>query len=202
MSSYKKLHNPKTRHPVIIIISAPSGSGKSTIINEMLRRHLPLGFSISATSRPPRGNERDGVEYYFLSPSDFRRRIEQNDFLEYEEVYAGRYYGTLRSEIDRILSLSLVPVFDVDVKGALNIKRAYPDSLSIFIQPPSVDALRHRLLSRATDTPEVIEQRLQRAQFEISFAPRFDRVIINDDLATACDQTYDAILSFINSHHT
>lgn len=187
---------------MIIIISAPSGSGKSTIINEMIRRHLPLGFSISATSRPPRGNERDGVEYYFLSPSDFRRRIEHNDFLEYEEVYEGRYYGTLRSEIDRILSLSLIPVFDVDVKGALNIKRAYPDSLSIFIQPPSIDALRQRLVSRATDAPEVIEQRLQRAQFEISFAPRFDRVIINDDLATACDQTYSAILSFINSHHT
>lgn len=185
---------------MIIIISAPSGSGKSTIIHEMIRRGLPLGFSISATSRPARGQERDGVEYYFLSADEFRRRVQAGDFLEYEEVYEGRYYGTLRSEIDRIKTEGKIPVFDVDVKGAMNIKKAYEDSLSIFIQPPSIDALRERLTARATETPELIEQRLQRASFEMTFASRFDRVITNDILDKACDETFEVIQGFIKKN--
>ncbi len=185
---------------MIIIISAPSGSGKSTIIHEMIRRGLPLGFSISATSRPPRGQERDGVEYYFLSADEFRRRVEAGDFLEYEEVYEGRFYGTPRSEIERIEAKGEIPVFDVDVKGAMNIKRAYDDSLSIFIQPPSIDALRERLTARATETPEQIDQRLRRAEFEITFASRFDRVIVNDKLDRACDETEEAIRGFIKKN--
>ena len=172
----------------LLIFSAPSGSGKSTIINWLMTEHpeLNLAFSISCTSRAPRGTERHGVEYFFLTPDEFRRRIAQNEFLEYEEVYTDRFYGTLKSQVDRQLEAGQNVVFDVDVKGGCNIKKFYGDrALSLFIQPPSVDELRNRLNKRATDAPEVIEDRIARATYELTFASKFDRTIINDNLERA-----------------
>ncbi len=178
----------------LIIISAPSGSGKSTLISHLMQQGLNLAFSISATSRPPRGQEQNGVEYFFLTPEEFRRRIEADDFLEYEEVYPGRFYGTLKEEVERQLAAGQNVVFDVDVKGGCRIKEFYGDrALSLFIQPPSVEELRRRLHGRGTDAPEVIEARIARAEYELSFAPRFDAVVVNDDLATA-QQEAEAIL--------
>ena len=183
----------------LIIVSAPSGSGKSTIINWLMEHHpeLRLAFSISCTSRAPRGTEQNGVEYFFLSPEEFRERIERNEFLEYEEVYEGRFYGTLKEQVERQRATHNV-VFDVDVKGGCNIKKYYGDeALSLFIQPPSIEELRRRLEGRGTDAPEVIEQRLERAAFELSFAPQFDRVVINDDLQTAEEETFAIISQFL-----
>ena len=185
----------------LLIFSAPSGSGKSTIINWLMTEHpeLNLAFSISCTSRAPRGTERHGVEYFFLTPDEFRRRIAQNEFLEYEEVYADRFYGTLKSQVDRQLEAGQNVVFDVDVKGGCNIKKFYGDhALSLFIQPPSIDELRNRLNKRATDAPEVIEDRIARAEYELSFASRFDRIIINDDLERAKQEVYLAVKDFLN----
>ncbi|MDR0891166.1 MAG: guanylate kinase [Mediterranea sp.] len=182
----------------LIIFSAPSGSGKSTIINYLLTQPLNLAFSISATSRPPRGTERDGVEYFFLTPDEFRRRIEADEFLEYEEVYQDRYYGTLKAQVEKQLAAGQNVVFDVDVIGGCNIKKYYADrALSLFIQPPSIEELRHRLTGRGTDTPEVIESRIAKAEYELSFAPRFDRVIVNDDLSTAQTEALQAIQTFL-----
>lgn len=182
----------------LVIFSAPSGSGKSTIINYLLQQGLNLCFSISATSRAPRGTERDGVEYYFLSPDEFRRRIAAGDFLEYEEVYQDKFYGTLKSEVERILSRGDNVIFDVDVVGGCNIKAAYGDrALSIFIQPPSVEELRRRLVSRGTDAPDVIESRVAKAEYELSFASRFDRVIINDDLERAEAEVLRTVQDFL-----
>ena len=184
----------------LIIFSAPSGSGKSTIINYLLTQHLNLAFSISATSRPPRGTERDGVEYFFLTPDEFRRRIANNEFLEYEEVYEDRFYGTLKSQVERQLEAGQNVVFDVDVVGGCNIKQHYGDrALSIFIQPPSIEELRKRLEHRATDTPEVIESRLAKAEYELSFAPKFDKVIVNDDLEKAKAEALQTITKFLNA---
>lgn len=182
----------------LIIFSAPSGSGKSTIIQYLLTQGLNLAFSISATSRAPRGTEKDGVEYYFLTPDEFRRRIANGDFLEYEEVYTDKFYGTLKSEVERLTALGKNVIFDVDVVGGVNIKRFYGQrALSIFIQPPSVEELRRRLVSRATDAPEVIESRLAKAEYEMSFASKFDRVIINDDLTTAENEALNIIQDFL-----
>ena len=183
----------------LVIFSAPSGSGKSTIINYLLQQGLNLCFSISATSRAPRGTERDGVEYYFLSPDEFRRRIAAGDFLEYEEVYQDKFYGTLKSEVERILSRGDNVIFDVDVVGGCNIKAAYGDrALSVFIQPPSVEELRRRLVSRGTDAPDVIESRVAKAEYELSFASsRFDRVIVNDDLERAEAEVLRTIQDFL-----
>jgi len=184
----------------LLIFSAPSGSGKSTIINRLMKHpELNLHFSISATSRPPRGQEQHGVEYFFLSPDEFRQRIEAGEFLEYEEVYTDRYYGTLKSQVDNQLQEGENVVFDVDVHGGCRIKEHYGNrAMSIFIQPPSIDALRERLIGRATDAPEVIEQRIARAEYELSFAPKFDTVIINDDLEKAVEETLTAIKEFIS----
>ena len=185
----------------LLIFSAPSGSGKSTIINWLITEHpeLNLAFSISCTSRAPRGTERHGVEYFFLTPDEFRRRIAQNEFLEYEEVYADRFYGTLKSQVDRQLEAGQNVVFDVDVKGGCNIKKFYGDhALSLFIQPPSIDELRNRLNKRATDAPEVIEDRIARATYELTFASKFDRIIINDNLERAEQDVYLAVKSFLN----
>ena len=185
----------------LLIFSAPSGSGKSTIINWLMTEHpeLNLAFSISCTSRAPRGTERHGVEYFFLTPDEFRRRIAQNEFLEYEEVYADHFYGTLKSQVDRQLEAGQNVVFDVDVKGGCNIKKFYGDrALSLFIQPPSVDELRNRLNKRATDAPEVIEDRIARATYELTFASKFDRTIINDNLERAEQDVYLAVKSFLN----
>lgn len=172
----------------LIIFSAPSGTGKSTIINWLMNEHkeLNLAFSISCTSRQPRGTEQNGVEYFFLSPEEFRQKIANGEFLEYEEVYADRFYGTLKSQVERQTADGQNVVFDVDVKGGCNIKRHYGDkALSIFIQPPSVAELRRRLEARATDAPEVIDQRVARAEYELGFASQFDRVVVNDNLETA-----------------
>lgn len=184
-----------------IIFSAPSGSGKSTIVQWLMAEHpeLKLAFSISATSRPPRGTEQHGVEYFFLSPEEFRSRIAANEFLEYEEVYQDRFYGTLKEQVDNQLKAGQNVVFDVDVKGGCNIKEHYGSkALSVFIQPPSVEELRRRLIGRATDSMEQIEQRVAKAEYEMSFAPRFDRIVINDNLDEAKQQTLDTLRKFLS----
>ena len=182
----------------LIIFSAPSGTGKSTIVRYLIEKDLRLQFSISATSRLPRGEEKDGVDYYFLTPDEFRARIKKEHFVEYEEVYEDNFYGTLKSEVDRILANGDNVVFDVDCVGGLAIKKIYGDrALAIFIMPPSVDELRNRLEKRGTDTPEVIQNRLDKATFEMSFAPQFDVVIMNDDFDKAKRETVKLIREFI-----
>lgn len=185
----------------VIIFSAPSGSGKSTIINWLMQKHeeLNLRFSISCTSRKPRGTEQNGVEYFFVTPEEFRQRIANDEFLEYEEVYADRFYGTLKAQVEKQLAAGENVVLDVDVKGGCNIKKIYGDkALSVFIQPPSVEALRQRLNGRGTDAPEVIEDRIRRAEFELSFAPKFDLVVVNDNLETAKQEAYTDIKGFLD----
>lgn len=183
----------------LIIFSAPSGSGKSTIINYLLEQDLHLAFSISATSRPPRGQEQHGVEYFFLTPEEFKERIANNEFLEYEEVYQDRFYGTLKSQVENQLNAGQNVIFDVDVVGGCNIKQFYGNrALSVFIQPPSIEELRKRLVGRATDTPEVIESRIAKAEFELSFADKFDVVIVNDNLEIAKTEALRVIQNFLN----
>lgn len=186
----------------LIIFSAPSGSGKSTIINYLLQEHkeLRLRFSISATSRPPRGAEKDGVEYYFLSPDAFRSRIAAGEFLEYEEVYTDKYYGTLKSEVERILSEGDNVIFDVDVVGGCNIKKYYGNqALSVFVKPPHIAELRRRLEGRGTDSVEIINDRIAKAEFELSYHPQFDTVITNDNLKQAQAEAYLAVKHFLES---
>lgn len=185
----------------LIIFSAPSGSGKSTIINKLMSDYGLQGrFSISATSRKPRGSEQDGVEYYFLTEEDFRRRISEGDFLEYEEVYPGCFYGTLRTEVDRTLARGENVILDIDVQGGLNVKKIYGDrALTLFIQPPSIERLRERLERRGTDAPEVIERRLAKAETELSFAPKYDAVVVNDDLEEACRDAARVIEDFLST---
>jgi len=183
----------------VIIFSAPSGAGKSTIVSALLARMDRLEFSISATSRPPRGEERHGQEYYFLSADDFARRVAADDFVEWEEVYAGTCYGTLRSEIERIWAAGHTILFDIDVKGGINLKRQFGRSaLSIFVMPPSVAELERRLLHRGTESAETIARRIARAELELSYADRFDRVVVNDDLETAIGETEQAIREFLD----
>ncbi|AVM51627.1 guanylate kinase [Bacteroides zoogleoformans] len=182
----------------LIIFSAPSGSGKSTIINYLLTQNLNLAFSISATSRSPRGTEKDGVEYFFLSPEEFRRRIANDEFLEYEEVYQDRFYGTLKAQVEKQLDAGQNVVFDVDVVGGCNIKKYYGErALSVFIQPPSIEELRKRLVGRGTDAPEVIESRVAKAHYELSFASKFDTVIVNDNLEDAKEEALKVISQFL-----
>ena len=184
----------------LIIFSAPSGSGKSTIVQYLMKEHpeLRLVFSVSCTSRAPRGTERNGIDYFFLSPDEFRQKISKGEFLEYEEVYQDKFYGTLKSQVDSQANGGENVVFDVDVKGGCNIKKYYGNrALSVFIQPPSVEELRRRLLGRATDAPEVIEQRLSKAAYELTFADRFDKVIVNDDLAVAKAEAYQIVSDFL-----
>ena len=183
----------------LLIVSAPSGSGKSTIVNYLMKEHpeFRLAFSVSATSRPPRGQEQDGVDYYFLTPEEFRRHIKADDFLEYEEVYEGRFYGTLKRQVEEKLAAGMNVVFDVDVKGGINIKRYYGDNaMSIFIQPPSIEVLRERLIRRNTDEMAQIEQRVAKAAYEMSFAPQFDHIIVNDDLDVAKQQAVALLRDF------
>ncbi len=186
----------------LIIFSAPSGSGKSTIINWLMaHQELQMTFSISCTSRPPRGTEQNGVEYFFLTPDEFRRKIAADEFVEYEEVYEGRFYGTLKTQVEHQLAAGQNVVFDVDVNGGMRIKQYYGErALSLFIQPPSIAELRRRLEGRATDAPEVIDQRIARAEYEMSQAQHFDRIVINDDLQTAEQEALDAITVFLGSH--
>ena len=184
----------------LIIFSAPSGSGKSTIVQYLMKEHpeLRLVFSVSCTSRAPRGTERNGIDYFFLSPDEFRQKISKGEFLEYEEVYQDKFYGTLKSQVDSQANRGENVVFDVDVKGGCNIKKYYGNrALSVFIQPPSVEELRRRLLGRATHAPEVIEQRLSKAAYELTFADRFDKVIVNDDLAVAKAEAYQIVSDFL-----
>ena len=184
-----------------LIFSAPSGSGKSTIVQWLTKEHpeLNLVFSISATSRPPRGTEQHGVEYFFLSPEEFKAKIDANEFLEYEEVYTDRYYGTLKSQVEEQLESGKNVIFDIDIKGGINVKKFFGDrALSLFIQPPSVEELRKRLVGRATDSAEQIEERLAKAEYEMSFAPQFDQIIVNDDLDTAKAETLKTIRNFLN----
>jgi len=185
----------------MLIVSAPSGSGKSTIVNWLMQEHpeLRLYFSISCTSRAPRGTEQNGVEYFFLTPEEFKAKIANDEFLEYEEVYQDRFYGTLKAQVERQREAGQNVVFDVDVKGGINIKRYYGDeALSLFIQPPSVEELRRRLTGRGTETPEAIEERLARAEYELAFAPQFDRVVVNDDLETAKQEALQIVNEFLN----
>ncbi len=182
----------------VLIFSAPSGSGKSTIVNHILGLHPEIEFSVSATSRPPRGQEQDGVEYYFLSVEEFRRRIEADQFVEYEQVYEGRYYGTLKSEVERIWAKGHVIIFDVDVKGGVNLKKYFGDkALSVFIQAPSVEELRRRLIFRNTDTPEAIAERVAKAAEEMTYAPKFDVVLINDNLDKAYAEAEKMVDDFL-----
>lgn len=182
----------------LIIFSAPSGSGKSTIINYLLTQNLNLVFSISATSRALRGTEQNGVEYFFLTPEEFKQRIANNEFLEYEEVYKDRFYGTLKAQVEKQLAAGQNVIFDVDVVGGCNIKKFYGDrALSVFIQPPSLEELRKRLTGRGTDAPEVIESRLAKATFELSYAEKFDVVIVNDNLEKAQAEALKTIRDFI-----
>ncbi len=186
----------------LLIISAPSGSGKSTLVQWLMQEHpeLRLGFSISCTSRQPRGTERHGVEYFFITPDEFRQRIENGEFLEYEEVYKDRFYGTLKSQVERQVADGQNVVFDVDVKGGVNIKHYYGErALSLFIQPPSVAELRRRLEGRGTDAPEAIAERLAKAEQELTFAPQFDRVVVNDDLETAKQEVFRVVADFLNA---
>jgi guanylate kinase len=184
----------------LLIFSAPSGSGKSTIVQWLMKTHpeFHLAFSISCTSRAPRGTEQNGVEYFFITPEEFRQRISNGEFLEHEEVYKDRFYGTLKSQVEKQLEAGENVIFDVDVKGGCNIKKFYGDrALSVFIQPPSIEELRNRLNGRGTDAPEVIEDRIARAAFELTFAPKFDRIVVNDDLSKAEEETYQLVKSFL-----
>lgn len=183
----------------VIIFSAPSGAGKSTIVNHLLGLHPELEFSISATSRAPRGQERHGVEYYFFSADEFRQMIAEDKFVEYEEVYAGSFYGTLRSEVERIWAKGNVIIFDIDVQGGVNLKRIFGDqAFSVFIQAPSVEVLRERLVGRGTDTPEAIGKRVAKAASEMEFAAgKFDHVLINDDLEKAFAEAEKVVGDFL-----
>ena len=184
----------------IIIFSAPSGAGKSTIVNHLLELHPEIEFSISATSRAPRGQEQHGIEYYFFTADEFRQMIAEDKFVEYEEVYPGSFYGTLKSEIERIWAKGHVIVFDIDVQGGVNLKRIFGEqAFSIFIQAPSVEILRERLIGRGTDTAEAIEKRVSKAASEMEFAAgKFDYVLINDDLQTAKTESENIINNFLN----
>ncbi len=182
----------------LIIFSAPSGSGKTTIVKKLLAMGLPLSFSISATSRNMRSGEQNGKDYYFFTPQEFKQKIEQNEFLEWEEVYANQYYGTLKSELNRIWSQNRHVIFDVDVKGGINIKNKYPQqALSLFIMPPSLEELNRRLIGRGSETEESLKRRLDKAAYEISFAPQFDKIIENTDLNKAVQETYNVITAFL-----
>ena len=182
----------------VIIFSAPSGSGKTTIVRQLLQKYPQFEFSVSATSRAPRGQEVDGVDYYFLTEEEFLRRIEADAFVEWEAVYAGTHYGTLRSEIDRIWAKGNIIIFDVDVVGGVNLKKIFGDKgCSIFIMPPSVEELERRLVDRATDAPEVIAKRVAKAASEIERAPEFDHIVVNDILEKAVADTCAVIDNFI-----
>lgn len=182
----------------LLIFAAPSGTGKSTIINFLMQQGLNTHFSISTTTRAPRGNEQHGKEYFFISPEEFRLHVNKGDFLEYEEVYKDRFYGTLKSQVESQLNAGQNVVFDIDVNGGMNIKKSYGNqALSIFIMPPSINELRRRLTSRGTDALEVIEQRMARAEYEISQAKNFDRTVVNDNLQTAETEVLNIVKEFL-----
>lgn len=184
----------------LVIFSAPSGAGKSTLVNYLLPQFPQLSFSISATSRAPRGQEEHGKDYYFLSSEEFKVRVAQDELLEWEEVYSGTYYGTLRTEVERIWSEGKVVVFDIDVVGALNLKKQFGDrALTLFVQAPSVEILEQRIRGRGTDSEEKIQQRVAKATIEMSRAPEFDKVVVNDDLNTAKAKALAILKDFLGA---
>lgn len=187
-------------HQKILIITAPSGAGKTSITHFLMREFPVLQFSISAATREARGNEKHGVDYYFISMDEFKQKIQQKEFAEWEMVYEGKYYGTLKSELKRIWGNQRVPVLDIDVKGALHVQQQYPENtLSIFVEPPSVDALKIRLMARGTETEESLQARVSKASYEISFKDHFDKVIVNDNLDNACAQAKIIVGNFLDS---
>ena len=182
----------------IIIITAPSGAGKTSITRHLLNQFPQLAFSVSAATRSARGYEKDGVDYYFISTQAFQHKIQENEFVEWEMVYEGKYYGTMKQELLRIWDMQQVPVLDIDVKGAIHVQQQYPDSsLSLFIEPPSVDELRRRLMSRGTETPESLQARVNKASFEISFKHQFNHIIVNDNLENACNRAGELVRVFL-----
>ena len=182
----------------IIIITAPSGAGKTSITRHLLEQFPQLAFSVSAATRAARGQEKNGVDYYFMSTQSFQHKIQENEFVEWEMVYEGKYYGTLKSELVRIWNNQQVPVLDIDVKGAIHVQQQYPgSSMSIFIDPPSIDELRRRLDSRGTETPESLQARVNKASFEISFKQHFNHIIVNDDLEKACRLASGLVSAFL-----
>jgi guanylate kinase len=184
----------------LLIFSAPSGSGKTTIVRRLLEEDFHLEFSVSASSRPKRGTEMDGVDYYFISVEEFKQKIANDEFLEWQEVYKDNFYGTLKSEVERIWAKGNHVIFDVDVLGGLNIKKAYLEkSLAIFVMPPSIAHLEERLKLRQTETSESLQKRLEKANYEITFADKFDKIIVNDDLETAVDEAKQMVRTFLNS---
>ena len=182
----------------IIIITAPSGAGKTSITRYLLNKYPFLSFSISAATRMPRGTEKNGIDYYFITETDFRSKINANDFVEWEMVYEGKYYGTLKSELERIWKENKIPVLDIDVKGAIHVQQQFAgDCLSIFIEPPSIDELKKRLSTRGSETNESLATRINKASYEISFKDHFNLTIINDSLTTACQEAENAIIQFL-----
>ena len=186
-------------HQKILIITAPSGAGKTSITKHLMKVFPVLEFSVSAATRNARGIEKDGIDYYFISLEDFKHKIQNKEFAEWEMVYEGKYYGTLKSELKRIWALNKVPVLDIDVKGAIHIQQQYPENtLSLFIEPPSVDELKNRLQSRGTETPESLAARINKAAYELSFKDQFNKLIINDTLQHACDEAESIVAAFVN----
>jgi guanylate kinase len=182
----------------VIIITAPSGAGKTSITHFLMRTYPQLAFSVSAATRKARGNEKNGVDYYFMDLEEFQQKIQHNEFVEWEMVYEGKYYGTLKSELQRIWNNGQVPILDIDVKGAIHVRQQYPDSsLTIFIEPPSVNVLKTRLESRGTETAESLAARVNKAAYEISFKDQFDVSIVNDDLQKACGQANEVVEAFL-----
>jgi guanylate kinase len=187
-------------HQKILIITAPSGAGKTSITRYLMNLLPVLEFSVSATTRQPRNSEKDGVDYYFIGVEEFKQKIQQKEFAEWEMVYEGKYYGTLKSELKRIWSLQKVPVLDIDVKGAIHVQKQYPENtLSIFIEPPSIDELKARLLGRGTENEESLQARINKASYEISFKDQFDKIILNDNLDSACERATGLVREFLNS---
>lgn len=184
----------------ILIITAPSGAGKTSIVKELLKTYPQLVFSVSAATRAPRANEKDGVDYYFISVEDFKNKIAADEFAEWQMVYEGKYYGTLKSELQRIWNEGKLPVLDIDVKGAENVKKIYPNnSLGIFIQPPSIDVLLQRLKGRGTESAETLKARIDKAEYELSFKDKFDKVVLNDDLEKACNDAKTILEEYLRS---
>ncbi|MGE5108194.1 MAG: guanylate kinase [Sphingobacteriales bacterium] len=182
----------------IIIITAPSGAGKTSITRHLMKVFPQIAFSVSATTRPARANEENGLHYFFISAEDFKQKIQHNEFIEWEMVYEGKYYGTLKSEIEKMWQQNQVPILDIDVKGAIHVQQQFPlQTLSVFIQPPSVEELKKRLESRGTETPESLAARINKASFEISFKDHFDKIIINKELSQACKEAEVIVREFL-----
>jgi guanylate kinase len=182
----------------IILITAPSGSGKTSIVKSLMTKFPQLAFSVSATTRKPRDNEKEGEDYYFISENDFQEKIHHKEFLEWEMVYEGKYYGTLKSEIERIWSLQKVPILDIDVQGAIHIQQQYPvNTIAVFIQAPSADELRKRLQGRGSETEESLQARINKSSYEMTFKKHFENVVINKDFETACDEAQKIVSTFL-----